>query len=224
MATKQVLELLAFTFDYASSSLKLLPIHFFKQKSNHWKVTNVRIDKRIKHLWTIIFLSSVFLTFMEIYLSLLQTKPMNLLNVFYHVFQLLAKLAIYSSILMFNFKSSEITHFFNCITKTGELGFQNSNIAISGLKVYTFLVQICAFSTFIFFLLLPSVVVAAVPCIHDTLLNKYLFGSCSSFSFRLFLLLVQMLFLLPISAVAPVATTSCLMTLKEIGISLEYLL
>lgn len=117
MSNKCILDLLALTFHYSTEKLKLTPILFRKGKNQQWAITCISISKRTKYLWCFTLIVSFVITTTELYFSLYGSKSIKLSNVSYHTFQLFVKASVNSVIFVFNFKSAEITCFFNCIIK-----------------------------------------------------------------------------------------------------------
>lgn len=230
MASAKVIDLLAATCFYSSKILKLTPTFFYKLNNSQWIVSSVRNKKRIKSMWCSILIGSLIISITELYLSFYRSKSKKLIQVLYHAFQLFTKAACYSCIWIFNKKSVDIPSFFNCICKqNGILNFESFQAEskqrknFSDLKLFQVFAFFIALTFFIFLLVILPFVSLSLPNVHEALCFQVLFLSCDSISFKLYLLVIQMPCVVPMSAIAPLACVSSLVTLKEINLSLEKL-
>ncbi len=225
MAGKNIFELLRVAFYYSSNILKLTPTSISRVNHQQWIVSCISISKRIKCLWCLTLAVSFLITIAELYLSLYDTSSRKLFKILYHTFQFLVKAASNTLIYTFNIKSIEISFFLKCIFKkysTVDLPqFQGLKSADS--KLLQMFAYFIAITNFVFMSIFLPLVFLLLPRLHESFCIQFLCDSYNSIWFKVYLFAIQMLFLLPISAIGTVATTPCLVALGEINFALRNL-
>lgn len=227
MATTEVLNLLSQFYNYGTNSLGLFPLYFRKStRTNSFTVRIINISKPTKSCWSAILCISLAVSCLELYLSSTVSKTKNILKILYHGFLLLSKFGAYSCIYVFHNKIFELMQLWKylCSKQLARVQLHaNKNFLLKKSNKFYLLIIMCTFSMFIFYLIFLPIVVVTLPCLHDALIISYFFPSCNESSFRLFLLLTQLIFLVPITATGPIVSATGLVTLKEISIVLNYL-
>lgn len=176
-----------------------------------------------KYIWSTFLTFSIIISTAELYLnSRSGLEATNILKSLYHAFSLLTKLGSYTSLLVFNINSSEITHLLNLLSRKKELACANQRNKLFEDKLFAIFVLLCSVSLVVLSFLLP-LVAFTLPCFHNNHFLSSYFNSCHSTSFRIYLWLTQMLYLLPMTTLGPVMAITCLVTLKEITMTLEFL-
>lgn len=227
MATTEVLNLLSKFYNYGTNNLGLFPLYFRKSTGTNSFTVRIRnISEPTKYCWSAILCISLAVSCLELYLSLTVNKTKNILKILYHGFLLLSKIGAYSCIYVFHNKIFELMQLWKYLCSKQLARVQvhaNKNFPFKKSKQFYLLIIMCIFSMFIFYLIFLPIVVVTLPCLHDALRINYLFPSCNESWFRLFLLLTQLIFLVPITATGPIVSATGLVTLKEISIALNSL-
>lgn len=227
MASRSSFSLLSFICNWNSKRLRLVSIHYKTENPNIFEAEPYKISKLAKYFWLATVFVSLAMSLVDFGLSVNNSAPdsQNLILVVYHGFLLLAKFSTYSSIYIFNTNSIEIVHLFNCLYKRASfvrLRKSKYKKESKSNRFPVFLV-VCAASLCIFFLLFLPTVALLLPIIYETEFNRWHIASCKVKWIRIYLFMTQFLFCLPISAFAPLFSTSCLLTLKVLWESLENL-
>ncbi len=223
MVSSTTFSLLRFIFNCNSKKLKLVQIHFTKENS----AKSFKIGVLAKRFWYLILVVSLAITIVD-FCSTVRSSSLNfsiLCKSLYHGFLLLTKFATYSNIYVFYKESTEIAHFLNCLSKRNSLlcSKKLEYKTKSKLTLFTVLVFACAISIFLVFLVILPTIALILPGLHNSGILGWYFDSCNTYYLRLYLFSSQVLFLLPITAFAPVFSTTCLVTLKVICESMEKL-
>lgn len=219
MTNNIVLDFLASLFYYSSSILNLTPLNFGKKQNQEWVVNRIKIRTSTKVFWCLILLISFITSIIELHFSLYTIGSAELINVLYHTFEVIVKAAVSSLVYMYNIKSGEISCFLNCICKRNSI---LQRILYRNSKLVHVLAFLTAILVYIFFIVLILVVSLSQSCLHEALTFK-LFSSCNLISFKLCLLLIKLIFIVPVLAVTPIATTSTILTLGGINSALKRL-
>lgn len=229
MANESVLKLLEAFFYFSSSVLKLTHTTFHKGKSPEWVMSSFIIRKRTKFVWCFILVVSLIISMAELYISFWGTKS-KVITVLFHTFQLVLKAGVYICTAMLNIKSDEISCFFNCICKRHSIvNIISYRAALCQAErpsksiLFQVFVYFIVLSLFLLYLVVLPLVSVSFPSLHQSLCFPVLFSSCHSFMFKLYLLVIQLICLIPMSAAAPIATISCLLTIREITMTIKNL-
>ncbi len=230
MADQKVLDLLAALCFYSSHRCKLTPTFFYKGNNSQWVVSSLIINKRTRYMWCSILVVSLIISVTELHISLYGSKSKQLIKALYLAFLLLAKVSSYSCICLFNIKSYETTCFLNSICMQNTILHHKSSQAEtsqiqnnSESKLFQILAYFITVMFFVFPLIILPIVSISLPNVHEALCLKFLFSSCGSIWFKVYLLGIQVLSVIPMSAITPLTCLSSLVALKEINSALKKL-
>lgn len=164
----------------------------------------------------------------ELYLSFYKRRSKKLVKILFYTFQILAQSGSYIKIYVFNIKSAEITCFFNCICKSCSiLDLAHYNLDSSAKtkssesKLFLVLAVFTAISIFVFFQVALPIVCVSIPSFHDALFVDFIFSSINSIMFRIFVFLIQMPCVIPVSSICSLGTTCFSVALSEINMALK---
>lgn len=228
MASKEFINVLKFFINFSHSKLRLIPIHFQSKRNNEKLVAYTKLPKSSKFFWYSILSISLFVSVSEL-CDNIKSSETSFVKIVYHAFLLFSKWVGYTVILLFNINAHEICQFFNCFYNTKPSNnlstnhglIPKRNIKYNKDKIFYILTLGCAITECSFYSIFVPTVVLALPWLHC---NRYgqMFGAfeCSSHYFRPYIFAIQIVFLVPI---APIISTCCLVTLKEINTRLQNL-
>ncbi len=219
MPAKVLIDKVYFWTKLCHNILHVLPFTFITQRS----VTIVSKSKiRNQVFWSLIFILNIFSTVLQIADEILQTEKTNLTVVLFHGLLLLVACGTFAAFITYNWQACEICGILNCLIARPN-GLHTTLFRYQG-KSSKFLISLFVMITPLIFILLAIVepiVTLTCPCLYENQLYTLLLGPCNTYSFRLVVFMLSILFSLPIGSLLSFLAIFCGVTLMEINDSLK---
>lgn len=168
MPTKSVIELLQFGHNTASKILPWVKLNIQKINNRYFVVANTNTINSSKIIWTIVLLTSFVVTLAEVYKNLYQSKPVNLVTLFYHIFLLLSKVAGLISVYVYQTKHKEnsiLLHCF-CTRPNGFVAFSCERLKSHNYS-FPIIVALISIAVLLFYAAILPIVFSLLPCLHE---------------------------------------------------------
>lgn len=232
MASNEVLEALALLFNFSSAKLYLIPLYFHKCKDNKVIVKYHKFKKSTTLFWSLLMSISLAITATELYNSCTSKNSKSILKILYHTFLLLSKLGSSTALFTLNKKVVKLSHLFNCFFTENFSKFWMSNKQkgnhgktsyLSENKIFFIFIVFEGIAVSIFYIICVPFVAFCIPSLHNLFRFPIDFRNTSPVLFRLYVLLFQIIFNIPVGMTAAMTAICCLVTLNQISTRLQEL-
>lgn len=221
--TAQVLQA---CFWFAGSKLSIIPLKCSNVSNSRVKFEHFVVRPLYRYIWWIFFIFSIIITFYDLYHSFTYYKTINLVRIVYHIFLLLVKTATTIMAFVFQGQSSDICTLLIVLSHQSSQMLRNKCSAShkNQLNIFIIFLWTSTFGVGVFHLIITPSFEIAFPCLHNNPLVPILFSDCTSPLFRITVYLIQILFMLPVSAISITVYSMVFVILSEITNKLKNLL
>lgn len=218
MPTEAVIKVIQTGLNIASKTLHFIPFKIV-QIHDQYLASKSELNGSIKKLWKISATTSLIITSLEMYYSLYSSNPINLVTLFYHVIQILVKIAAFVTLFAYHTKQQEFSFLLKCFCTRPDLIVIPSSLRHhlkSNNGLFLILLTVVTHVMIIFFSVALPIVIILFPCFHENISIFVGRISCNSILSRCIILIFHGPFMVMIGVVAYLNATFSLVTVHEI--------